>query len=221
MKVLLVDDDLKLRNLLRQMLKDEFTVDHAENGKEAKKKALDTHYDALILDLVLPDVNGADLCKELKDQLNDIPVIIISGKSAIADKDKAFDAGADDYLVKPFSSRELKARIKAIVRRSHPTQSLKEIRVRDLSVDLHKRIATYKDKRLSLCRKEYQLLEFLVVNRGRVISRSEILEHVWEIDANPFTNTVDVHIKRLRDKVDNAYKEKYIETVHGLGYLIE
>lgn len=221
MKILLVDDDSRIRALLKQMLKDEFIVDVATNGSEAEELVYSSHYDVVILDLVLPDIDGAELCSLIKTRLKNLPVIIISGKSGVNDKDRAFDKGADDYLVKPFGSRELKARIRAVVRRgsfeSYPT----ELGIRDLKFDINKKLATYKNTRINLRKKEMQLLEYLLLNKGRVITRTEILENVWDMNANPFTNTVDVHIKRLRDKIERRYNERYIQTIHSLGYLVE
>lgn len=221
MKILLVDDDSRIRALLKQMLKDEFIIDIASSGEEAENLAYNSHYDAIILDLVLPDIQGDDLCALIKARIKNIPVIIISGKSSILDKDRAFEKGADDYLVKPFGSRELKARIKAVTRRGQIDTNNNKLELRDLKFDINKKLAVYKDQRINLRKKEMQLLEFLLSNKGRVITRNEILENVWDMNANPFTNTVDVHIKRLRDKIEKRYKERYIQTVHGLGYLVE
>ncbi len=175
----------------------------------------------MLLDLFLPDVNGDDFCSILKSRLDDVPVIMLGAKITVSDKESALDNGADDFIEKPFNSRELKARIRAVSRRKDKPTRNPELKVRDLKYNLNKRLVTYKEKRLKLRRKELQLLEFLLLNKGIVVTRSEILENVWDMNINPFTNTVEVHIKRLRDKIEKPFDEKYIETVHGIGYIID
>lgn len=223
MKALIIDDDPRIIRKLQRILKDDYIVDIAENAHEGEKLAYNSHYDIILLDLMLPDMDGFDLCRVLKSNLKATPIVIISERSSINDIDIAFDRGADDYLVKPFNVRELKARMKALLRRvsSNEDSYSEAVSLRDLSFDRNRRALFYKKNRIYLRKKEMQLIEFLLVNKGRVLTRGEILEHVWDANISIFTNTVDVHIKRLRDKIEKPFDEKYIETVHGLGYIIE
>ena len=168
-------------------------------------------------------MDGEDLCALIKARVKNTPIMIISGKQSVADKDLAFNKGADDYLVKPFDIKELKSRMNVLIRRSSvgDTKTLDNLTLRGISIDRMRRKALYKKERIKLRKKELLLLEFLLLNRGRILTRNEILENVWDSNINPFTNTVDVHIKRLRDKIEKPYNESFIETVHGVGYLVE
>lgn len=223
MKALVIDDDPRIVRRLQRILKDEYIVDIAESASSGEKLAYNSHYDIILLDLMLPDMDGLDLCSILKTNTKDIPIMIISDKNSVADIDRAFDKGADDYLMKPLNVRELKARMKALLRRVAKSEDLysKTLTLRNLMFDRSRKALFYNEKRVALRKKEMQLIEFLMVNKGRVLTRGEILEHVWDADISVFTNTVDVHMKRLRDKIEKPFNEKYIETVHGLGYIIE
>ncbi len=223
MKALVIDDDPRIVRRLQRILKDEYVVDIAQSASAGEKLAYNSHYDIILLDLMLPDMDGLDLCSVLKTNTKDIPIMIISDKNSIADIDRAFDKGADDYLMKPLNVRELKARMKALLRRVARSEDLysKTLTLRNLMFDRSRKALFYNEKRVALRKKEMQLIEFLMVNKGRVLTRGEILEHVWDADISVFTNTVDVHMKRLRDKIEKPFNEKYIETVHGLGYIIE
>ena len=223
MKALVIDDDPRIVRRLQRILKDEYIVDIADSASCGEKLAYNSHYDIILLDLMLPDMDGLDLCSILKTNTKDIPIMIISDKNSISDIDRAFDKGADDYLMKPFNVRELKARMKALLRRVAKSEELysKTLTLRNLMLDRSRKALFYNEKRVALRKKEMQLIEFLMVNKGRVLTRGEILEHVWDADISVFTNTVDVHMKRLRDKIEKPFNEKYIETVHGLGYIIE
>jgi two-component system OmpR family response regulator len=197
-------------------------MDTADSAKKAEEMLFEGHYDLLIMDLVMPDMGGDVFIKLIRSYMGEIPVIVISGKSSATDKEFAFKSGADDYLVKPVNPIELRARIKAILRRAPVlSEVLPKLSLGNLLLDRTKRMAYYKDQRLKLRKKEMQLLEFFLLNKGRVLTRMEILENVWEADASPFTNTVEVHLKRLRDKIEKPFGEKFIQTVHGIGYLME
>lgn len=220
MKVLLIDSDPRVTKKLAKHLSDFCIVDVAFNGEEGEQLAYSNKYDLILAESYLPDIDGEDLCTVIKSRVN-VPIIILSRSSSIADKEKVFDRGADDYIVKPVNIRELKARMKAAVRKG-PSQNENEILcIRDLQLDVRKKMVTYKGQRLKLRKKEIQLLEYLLYNKGRVVSRVEILESIWDMNANPFSNTVEVHIKRLRDVLEKPFNEKYIETIHGMGYLVE
>ena len=149
--------------------------------------------------------------------------MVISEKSSVSDIDMAFDRGADDYLIKPFNVRELKARMKALLRRAARSEEAysKTLSLRNLMFDRSRKALFHNESRVNLRKKEMQLVEFMLTNKGRVLTRGEILEHVWDANIRVFTNTVDVHMKRLRDKIEKPFQEKYIETIHGLGYLME
>ncbi len=221
MKILVIDQDPRTRRRLKRVLENDYIVDFAQTASEGELLAYSNAYDLILLDLYLPDVNGDDFCAVLKSRLKDVPIIMISTKTTIADKENALNKGADDFIEKPFNSRELRARIKAVSRRRGKPTRNPILSVRNLKYNVDKRLVTYKGKRLKLRRKELQLLEFLLINKGIVVTRSEILENVWDMNINPFTNTVEVHIKRLRDKIEKPFNEKYIETIHGIGYIID
>lgn len=223
MKALIIDDDPRIVRRLKRILSDDYVVDIAQSAHAGEKLAYNTHYDIILLDLMLPDMDGSDLCSVLKANLKDIPVMVISEKSSITDIDMAFDKGADDYLVKPFNVRELKARMKALLRRVAKSEEVysKTLTLRNLMFDRSRKALFHKEKRVLLRKKEMQLVEFMLINKGKLLTRGEILENVWDANVSIFTNTVDVHMKRLRDKIEKPFQEKYIETVHGLGYLME
>ncbi len=222
MKVLVIDDDQRIRKSLNRILKDDYIVDVAKSASEGEELAYNSYYDAIVLDMSLPDMAGDDLASLFKTKIPNTPIIAISDHCSINDKNIAFEKGVDDFLIKPINGRELKSRVKVHIRKNNPDKNettLKVLKVRNLTLDRERKMVFYKEERLSLRKKELQILEYFMLNPNRVISRSDILEYVWEADTNPFTNTVDVHIKRLRDKLETAFGEKYFETVHGMGYI--
>ena len=223
MKLLLIDDDPRVRKTLERILKEEYIVESVGTAHEAEKKIYDSQYDLILLDLILPDMDGEDLCSMIKAYNPNIPIIVLSGKCTVSDKDVAFKKGADDYITKPINPAELKIRIRSQIKRGTNgiKPELENLKIRGLEFNRMKLIVRYKKERIYLRKKELMMLEFLMLNAGRVITRGEILEKVWDSEVSPFTNTVDVHMKRLRDKIEKPYGENYIETVHGIGYLVE
>lgn len=221
MKVLLIEDDKQTAKTIKEGLKDYYAVDVVYTGEDGDFQAQVNDYDTIIIDLVLPDIDGVTVCKRIREAGIKTPILVLTGKAQVRDKVTALDAGADDYLTKPFSFAELLARVRALIRRNPDTLSLNKLFVGDLNLDVSSNTARRRGRKISLRRKEFSLLEFLMRNSGRVVTRSMILEHVWETETDPVTNTIDVHIKSLRDKVDRPFKKSLIKTVHGLGYKLE
>lgn len=222
MKLLLVEDDQEIVRAVSQVLSGIYVLETASTGKDALAKTAANDYDLVILDLGLPDITGLEVCKKLRALGHKIPILILTGVFQSAeDVVIGLDGGADDYLAKPFDAAELLARLRALLRRNPTSLTNDKITVSDLTLDLAARKAQRANSELTLRRKEYDLLEYLARNPNRVLTRQMIFDHVWDSDANMFNNTVDVHIKYLRDKVDRPYARKMIKTVHGLGYKLE
>lgn len=223
MRVLLVEDDSNLALYIRQGLKSEnYVIDHISDAHRALLKAQNTNYGLIILDVLLPDRNGIDLCQDLRKLKGDTPIIVLTTVADMETKLRAFDAGADDYITKPFSFMEFLARIKAVVRRNigkeHGENS---IQVGDLIINPREHVVTRSGKPIHLRNKEFQLLTFLAKNKGKVFSRAAILEQVWENHLNLLNTTVDVHIRWLREKMDEGFETQLIHTVHGVGYKVD
>ena len=221
MKILVIDSDPRMQKALKRSLSDDYIVDAVSTAEQGEMLAYTTPYDVILLEMLLPDMDGNDLCRVFKTRLKDTPIIIMSSRASISDKEMAFNRGADDFLIKPVSPRELKARMKVAIRKRLGKDNDEILQVRSLRIDTKKRVVTYKNERIRLRKKEMQLLEYLISNRGNVVTKSEIMESVWDMNVNPFSNTIEVHVKRLREKLEEPYTEKYIETVHGIGYLLE
>ena len=222
MKLLLVEDEIGLSNFLIRGLKYEgYQIDHAATGEDAINLIQENNYDLIILDLILPKMSGEDVLKELRNQQKMTPVIVLTALDDVDTKIKLLNTGADDYLVKPFSFVELIARIKSVMRRSKGnTKQIKELVVGELKINPSRHLVTRKGVPISLRLKEYALLEYLMQNPDKVISRNTLLEKVWDYNARVFSNTVDSHISLLRKKIDGNHKNKLIETVHGVGYIL-
>ena len=222
MKLLLVEDEIGLSNFLIRGLKYEgYQIDHAATGEDAINLIQENNYDIIILDLILPKMSGEDVLKELRNQQKMTPVIVLTALDDVDTKIKLLNTGADDYLVKPFSFVELIARIKSVMRRSKGnTKQIKELVVGELKINPSMHKVTRKGVPISLRLKEYALLEYLMQNPDKVISRNTLLEKVWDYNARVFSNTVDSHISLLRKKIDGNHKNKLIETVHGVGYIL-
>jgi two-component system copper resistance phosphate regulon response regulator CusR len=220
MRILLVEDDQAMADLVADKIRHQYAVDVAPTGAQGEKLAHENDYDVVIIDYNLPDMDGVALCKNLRTSDIKTPVLMLTGRSEIKDKVSALDAGADDYLTKPFSFEELSARIRALLRRKADTLTQPVLTIEDLTLDLASSSVTRGGNKIELRRKELQLLEYLMRNKGRTLSRNMIVEHIWDSNSDPLTNTVDVHIKYLRDRIDKPYRKKLIKTVYGLGYKI-
>jgi two-component system OmpR family response regulator len=222
MRLLLVEDDLKIASFVLKGLKESgFAVDHAADGEDGLHLALNEPYDAAIIDIMLPKLDGLTLIEEMRRQKVNTPVIILSARRTVDDRIKGLRTGSDDYLTKPFSFSELLARLQALIRRATRTTEPTRLTVGDLSVDLLTREIVRAGKKIDLQPREFALIEYLMRNAGRVISRTMILEHVWDYSFDPQTDVVNVLVCRLRDKVDRDFDEKMIHTIRGVGYVLK
>lgn len=221
MRVLLVEDDLKIADFIVKGLKEAgFAVDHAAEGESGLYMALNEPYDAAVIDLMLPKLDGLSLIEEVRAKRINTPLIILSAKRSVDERIKGLQAGGDDYLTKPFSFAELLARLQALIRRSSGTSEATSLTVCDLRVDLLTREVKRGGEDVELQPREFSLLEYLMRNRGRVLSKTMILEHVWDYSFDPQTNVVDVLVCRLRNKVDRGFEKKLIHTIRGVGYVL-
>jgi len=220
MRVLIIEDERKLSNIVRKGLIEEgFAVDQAFDGEEGQYLAESESYDLIILDVMLPKINGLDVCRSLRSKKIMIPILMLTAKTTVEDKVEGLNVGADDYLSKPFAFTELKARLQALLRRSH-NQTQTTLQVEDLEVDPVKHTAKRGNKTISLTPKEFSILEFLLRHKGEVVTRTQITEHVWDYNFDALSNVVDVFVATLRKKVDSGFKSKIIQTIHGVGYKI-
>jgi DNA-binding response OmpR family regulator len=221
MKILLVEDEPKLSSFVKEALESFlFTVDVAPDGLMGQKLALKNEYDMFILDVIVPYINGIELCKEIRKVKPAVPILMLTALGTTEDKLSGFEAGVDDYLVKPFEIKELIARIKALTRRNtNASEVAKTLVYSNLILNLERKNAVREGNVIELTAKEYGLLEYLMRNPDRVISRSEIAEHVWDIHFDTGTNVVDVYINFLRKKVDRDFEPKLIRTQIGMGYI--
>ena len=222
MRILLVEDDLKIASFILKGLKEAgFASDHTTDGEEGLYLALTEPYDTAIIDIMLPKLDGLTLIEELRRKRINTPVIILSAKRSIDDRVKGLQKGGDDYLTKPFSFSELLARVQALIRRASREPEPTVLSLGDLSMDLLTREVIRTGTRIELQPREFALLEYLMRNVGRVISKTMILEHIWDYNFDPQTNVVDVLVCRLRNKVDRDFDVKMIHTVRGVGYVLK
>lgn len=222
MKILLVEDDKKIRAFVRQGLRQEgHLVETADNGIDGFHLASTQAFDAAIVDIMLPRLDGLQLVQDLRSQGVLTPVLLLSAKTAVDDRIRGLRAGGDDYLTKPFSFGELVARVEALVRRAQAVAEPTSLSVGDLSVDLLRRRVFRAGSEIELQPREFSLLEYLVRNKGRVVTKTMIMEHVWGYNFDPQTNVVESRISRLRDKVDAGFDDSLIKTVRGAGYVVE
>ena len=220
MRFLLIEDEKKVADLIARGLRAErYAVDVAYDGTSGWSMAAGMQYDLFILDLMLPGLSGTEVLKRLRQQGNTAPVLVLTARDATRDKVENFEAGADDYLTKPFAFAELLVRIKALLRRPAINRS-HVLRIADLEVDRLTQQVARSGKRIELTAKEYSLLEYLAAHAGRVLSRTMIVEHVWDESFESLTNIVDVYVRHLREKVDEPFERKLIRTVRGVGYCL-
>jgi len=198
-----------------------FVVDVAEDGEEGLHLVQNEHYDAIILDLMLPKVSGLDLMKQIRRQGNNVPVICLTAKGRLEDKLEGFQAGSDDYLIKPFRFAELLVRLKAVLRRSMSISGNTELSYGDLTLDQRTRRAERHGRPILLTAKEYLILEYLMLNAEQIVTRTMITESAWDYNFDVISNVVDVHIRRLREKIDEGEKVRLIHTVRGMGYVLK
>lgn len=220
MRVLIVEDERKLADSVALGLRAEhYAVDVAYDGEAGRRLATSHPYDLLILDLMLPKLSGADLLRHVRQGNADVPILVLTASGGTAEKVKQFEAGADDYLTKPFAFAELLVRVKALLRRGNVPRS-DVLKVADLELDRQTQMVRRAGKRIELTSKEYSLLEYLMSHSGRVLSRTMIIEHVWDESFEGLTNIVDVYIRHLRSKIDDPFDVKLFKTIRGAGYTL-
>ncbi len=221
MRVLVVEDEKKTAAFIRKALQTEgFAVDVCHNGEEAWTAARHTPFDAIVLDIMLPGRDGLSLLRQLRDRQVVAPILLLSARAEVNERVEGLNAGADDYLPKPFVIAELVARVRALGRRGADSK-LAVLRVGDLTLDTISRQAERRGKMIELTAREYRLLEFLMRSAGRICGRMAILEKVWDYDFDPGSNLVDVNVMRLREKIDAEFEPKLLHTARGLGYMIK
>lgn len=221
-KLLVVEDNAPLAKSLKGWLGKQYQVSVAKTGQEALDLLEQDSYEAIILDLGLPDMPGQAVCSEIRSREIKSPLLVLTADDEVNSKVSLLDLGADDYLLKPFYIGELQARLRALMRRGSDSSSATNIlRVADLTLDLARRQVERNGQVLHLRRKEFDILEYLMHNRGTVVTRSMIINNAWEAGSDRWNNTVDVHVKYLRDKVDKPFNSKLIKTAYGVGYMID
>jgi len=222
MRILLVEDDQKIASFVIKGLKSAgFAVDHEADGRSGLHMALTEPYDTAIIDIMLPQLDGLSVIEKMRKEKINTPVIILSAKGSVDDRIKGLQTGSDDYLTKPFAFSELLARVQALVRRGSGISEPTHLVVGDVSINLLTRETTRGKKVIELQPLEFSLLEYLMRNEGKVVSKIMIMEHVWDYHFDPQTNVVEARICRLRDKIDKGFPEKLIHTVRGVGYVIK
>jgi DNA-binding response OmpR family regulator len=221
MRILVVEDELKIANAIKRALElQKYAVDVAYDGAAGLDLAIGEDFDLIILDLMLPGVDGIEVCKKIREEGLHVPILMLTAKGQIADKIMGLDAGADDYMVKPFSFEELFARVRALIRRPQHLD-MNVLKVKDLTLNTITYKVIRKGQPIKLSTKEFSILEYLLRNKNIVITREQLISHIWNYDADVLPNVVEVHIKHLRDKIDASFDAHIIETVRGKGYMIE
>ncbi len=222
MRILIVEDDHKIASFIQKGLKQAgYAVDHVADGESALEMVLVNPYDAAVVDIMLPRLDGLSLIEEMRQQNIHTPVIILSARRSVDDRIRGLKAGGDDYLTKPFSFSELLVRVQALFRRAGMTSSPVKFSAGDLTVDLLTREVFRGERKIELQPREFSLLEYLLRNKGHVLSKTMIMEHVWDYHFDPQTNVVDVLVSRLRSKIDRPFDTKLLHTVRGVGYVLK
>lgn len=222
MKILLVEDEPKVAAFIKRgMEEQQYEVDIAYDGYTGKQMALSNSYDIMILDVNLPHINGIELCRIIRQEYANVPILMLTALGTTENKITGLDAGADDYLVKPFEFKELLARVRALARRGTASGNGKIYKIADLELDANTKVVKRAGNIIDLTAKEYSLLEYMLKNKGKVISRVEIAEKVWDINFDTGTNVIDVYINFLRKKIDKDYSPKLIHTLVGMGYVLK
>lgn len=221
MKILYIDSNRLLIYGIKKLLNDSYIVDHMRTGREGIEKARTVYYSLILLDLSLPDMDGLEVCQELRKANVLVPIMILTGRKDPEISVRLLDGGADDCMTKPFNGDLLKARIAALLRRGREIRKERVVKINDLTVNITRRQVWRSGVRITLRKKEFDILEYLVSNRGRALTRSMILDHAWETGAECWNNTIDVHIKHLRDKIDRPFGKALIKTAYGIGYMID
>lgn len=220
MRILLVEDEERIADFVQRGLTDAgYPVEWASNGRAALERLQDTEYDLIILDLVLPDTDGLTLLESIRNRKIAPPVLILSARGSLDDRVRGLELGADDYLIKPFAFAELLARVRALLRRGAALPE--RLQVADLTLDCIRRRVSRAGRLIDLAPKEFSILEFLMRNQGKPLTRTTIVEHVWDTEFDGLTNIVDVYIRHLRTKVDDGFDIKLIQTVRGVGYMLD
>ncbi len=222
MRLLLVEDDLKLSVFIKNGLRENgFAVDHAQNGEDGLHLASTESYDTAIIDIMLPKIDGLTIIEEIRKKEINFPVLILSAKRTVSDRVKGLQIGGDDYLVKPFAFSELLARVHALIRRSSNVANPSSLTISDLTINLQTRKVTRGNMDIELQPLEFSLLEYLIRHSGQVVSKTMIMEHVWDYNFSPLTNVVESKICYLREKMDKGFEKKLIHTIRGVGYVLK
>jgi len=222
MKILLAEDDLRLARAVRRVFEEEtHSVEIVGDGKHALDIASDGGFDVMVLDVMLPEMDGFEVCRRMRSSGVQTPVLMLTARTEVQDRVKGLDAGADDYLVKPFAVTELMARVRALGRRGARGNGRDQLRAGDLMLDISRHSAVRGKHEIELTVKEFQLLELLLRHQGQVLTRSQILDHVWQYDRDFASNVVDIYIHYLRNKIDKGFKTQLIHTVRGVGYTLK
>jgi two-component system OmpR family response regulator len=221
MKILIIEDNRLLAESIKRQLDANYVVDIVSSGEEGIERAREIAYSVILLDLNLPGIDGHGVCYELRHARVNTPILVLSGVADTDSRVRLLMSGADDYVTKPFDSSELRARITALTRRGQYELDEDTINVGDLTIDVRRRRVVRGNIPITLRRKEFDILEYLAQNQGRAVTRTMIFNHVWETGQDGWNNTVDVHIKHLRDKVDRPFKTPLIKTAYGIGYMVD
>ncbi len=222
-KILIVEDEVKVATFIKKGLQTQnFEAEIAETGSEAKRFFDESSFDLIILDIGLPDMSGLEVCEYVREKNTKIPILMLTALGSVADKLSGFEVGTDDYVVKPFDFMELLVRVKALLKRTieieQPSEKLQEA---DLELDLKEKVARREGRVVELTAKEFSLLEYLMVNKGRVVSKVDIAEKVWDINFDTGTNFIEVYVNYLRNKIDKGFSNKLIHTIVGMGYMLK